>query len=259
MRIALGVEYDGSSFNGWQSQPQQRTIQGVLEKAISRVADQSITVNAAGRTDAGVHALNQVVHFDTNAQRATRSWMLGINTNLPNDVAVNWAQPVTDDFHARFSAEQRQYRYLLLNRPSRSAIQYQRMWWFYNSLDIDKMQQAADFLVGQHDFSALRASECQAKSPIKTIDAIRISRRDDCIAVDVIARSFLHHMVRNIMGVLTVVGEGKQPVEWVSEVLASKERAKAGVTAPPQGLYLTDVRYPAEYSLPAVSAFPVLW
>lgn len=259
MRIALGVEYDGSLFNGWQSQPQQRTIQGELEKAISRVADQPITVNAAGRTDAGVHALNQVVHFDSNAQRPTRSWMLGINSNLPHDISVNWVQLVSDDFHARFSAEQRQYRYLLLNRLSRSAIQHQRMWWFYKSLDIDKMQQAADLLLGQHDFSALRARECQAKSPIKTLDAIHISRRDDCIAVDVIARSFLHHMVRNIMGVLTAVGEGKQPVDWVSEVLASKNRDKAGVTAPPQGLYLTDVRYPAEYSLPAVSAFPVLW
>ncbi|MEX0614592.1 MAG: tRNA pseudouridine synthase A, partial [Methylophaga sp.] len=137
--------------------------------------------------------------------------------------------------------------------------QHQRMWWFYKSLDIDKMQQAADLLLGQHDFSALRARECQAKSPIKTLDAIHISRRDDCIAVDVVARSFLHHMVRNIMGVLTAVGEGKKPVDWVSEVLASKNRDKAGVTAPPQGLYLTDVRYPAEYSLPAVSAFPVLW
>jgi tRNA pseudouridine38-40 synthase len=178
---------------------------------------------------------------------------------LPNDISVNWAQPVADDFHARFSAEQRQYRYLLLNRLSRSAIQQQRMWWFYKSLDIDKMQQAADLLIGHHDFSALRARECQAKSPIKTLDAIHISRRDDCIAVDVVARSFLHHMVRNIMGVLTAVGEGKQPVDWVAEVLASKNRDKAGVTAPPQGLYLVDVRYPAEYSLPAVSAFPVLW
>lgn len=259
MRIALGVEYDGSLFNGWQSQPQQRTIQGALEKAISCVADQPISVNAAGRTDAGVHALNQVVHFDTDAQRATRNWMLGINSNLPYDISVNWVQPVGDDFHARFSAEQRRYRYLLLNRLSRSAIQHQRMWWFYKSLDIDKMQQAADLLLGQHDFSALRARECQAKSPIKTLDAIHISRRDDCIAVDVIARSFLHHMVRNIMGVLTAVGEGKQPVDWVNEVLASKNRDRAGVTAPPQGLYLTDVRYPAEYSLPAVSAFPVLW
>lgn len=259
MRIALGVEYDGSFFNGWQIQPQQRTIQGALQQAISRVADKSITVNAAGRTDAGVHALNQVVHFDTDAQRTTHNWLLGINSNLPNDVAVNWVQPVSDAFHARFSAEQRRYRYLLLNRLSRSAIHHQRMWWIYKPLDIDKMQQAANLLLGQHDFSALRARECQAKSPIKTIDAIRISHRDDCIAVDVEARSFLHHMVRNIMGVLTAVGEGRQPVDWVSEVLASKDRDKAGVTAPPQGLYLTDVRYPAEYSLPAVSAFPVLW
>lgn len=259
MRIALGVEYNGSLFNGWQVQPQQRTVQGELEKAISQVADHSITVNAAGRTDAGVHALNQVVHFDTQATRAPRNWLLGINSNLPQDIAVTWGQPVSDEFHARFSAEQRRYRYLLLNRISRSAIQHQRMWWFYKPLDIEKMQQAANLMLGQHDFSALRARECQAKSPIKTLDAIHISRRGDCIAVDVVARSFLHHMVRNIMGVLTAVGEGKQSAEWVSEVLASKNRDKAGITAPPQGLYLTDVLYPAEYSLPTVSALPVLW
>lgn len=259
MRYALGVEYDGSLFNGWQAQPQQRTIQAELQHAIARVADHPITVQAAGRTDAGVHALNQVVHFDSKAHRAERNWLLGINSNLPNDISVNWLQPVSDEFHARFSAEQRRYRYLLLNRLSRSAIQHNRMWWFYKPLDIDKMQQAANLLLGQHDFSALRARECQAKSPIKTLDAIQISRRDDCIAVDVVARSFLHHMVRNIMGVLTAVGEGKQPVNWVSDVLASKDRDKAGVTAPPQGLYLTDVRYPVQYSLPVVSAFPVLW
>lgn len=259
MRIALGVEYDGSLFNGWQAQPQQRTIQTSLEKAISQVADHPVTVNAAGRTDAGVHALNQVVHFDTDAQRINRSWLLGINSNLPHDIAVNWVQPVSDEFHARFSAQQRRYRYLLLNRMSRSAIQHRRMWWFYKPLDLEKMQQAAGLLLGQHDFSALRARECQAKSPIKTLDIIDISRRDDCISVDVVARSFLHHMVRNIMGILTTVGEGKRPVDWVTEVLASKDRDQAGVTAPPQGLYLTDVRYPAEYSLPAVSAFPVLW
>lgn len=259
MRIALGVEYDGSLFNGWQAQPQQRTIQTSLEKAISQVADHPVTVNAAGRTDAGVHALNQVVHFDTDARRINRSWLLGINSNLPHDIAVNWVQPVSDEFHARFSAQQRRYRYLLLNRMSRSAIQHRRMWWFYKPLDLEKMQQAAGLLLGQHDFSALRARECQAKSPIKTLDIIDISRRDDCISVDVVARSFLHHMVRNIMGILTTVGEGKRPVDWVTEVLASKDRDQAGVTAPPQGLYLTDVRYPAEYSLPAVSAFPVLW
>ena len=259
MRLALGVEYDGSFFNGWQVQLQQRTVQGTLENAISRVAASPIKVNAAGRTDTGVHALNQVVHFDTKAQRTTRNWLLGINANLPNDIAVYWVKPVDDEFHARFSADQRRYRYLLLNRLSRSAIQQQRMWWIHQPLDIDKMQQAANLLLGQHDFSALRASECQAKSPIKTLDAIVISRREDCIAVDVVARSFLHHMVRNIMGLLIAVGEGKQPVNWVNDVLASRNRDQAGVTAPPQGLYLTDVRYPQEYSLPAVSGFPVLW
>lgn len=259
MRIALGVEYDGTLFNGWQAQPNQRTVQGTLESAISQVANCETTIHAAGRTDAGVHALNQVIHFDTDAVRNDRSWLLGVNANLPNDVVVNWVKPVNDEFHSRFSAQRRQYRYMVLNRLSRSATQHKRMWWFYKPLDIEQMQLAANRLLGQHDFSALRAKECQAKSPIKTLDAITITRRGDCIAVDVVARSFLHHMVRNIMGVLTAVGEGKQPVDWVDAVLASKNRDKAGVTAPPEGLYLSDVIYPDEYALPTVSALPVLW
>ena len=166
MRVALGVEYDGSLFNGWQAQPQQRTVQSELEKAISRVADSQLTVHAAGRTDAGVHAINQVIHFDSFAERTNRNWLLGINANLPDDIAINWVQPVSDEFHARFSAQQRRYRYLLLNRQSRSAVLHQRMWWFYKPLDIEKMQQAANLLLGQHDFSALRARECQANSPV---------------------------------------------------------------------------------------------
>lgn len=259
MRVALGIEYDGTAFNGWQIQTQQRTIQHSLQQAISQVANQPVTVYAAGRTDAGVHALNQVVHFDSAALRDPRSWMLGINTHLPADIAVKWVKPVDADFHARFSATQRCYRYLILNRLSRSAVHHNRMWWFYKPLDADKMHAAAQRLVGKHDFSALRARECQAKSPIKTLDSIRVSRQDDCIAIDVTARSFLHHMVRNILGVLVPVGEGKQPVEWVTAVLQSQNRDQAGVTAPPQGLYLMDVDYPEEYSLPKVSAFPVLW
>ena len=259
MRIALSVEYDGSRFHGWQYQPRQRTVQGVLQAAVSQVANTPIEVFAAGRTDTGVHALSQVVHFDTDVFRAEHNWLMGLNSNLPDDVCVKWIKNVPDSFHARFSAVKRRYRYLILNRNSRSALHHRRMWWYYKPLDENNMQLAANMLLGQHDFSALRAQECQAKSPIKTLDSILVTRRDDCIAVDVEARSFLHHMVRNLLGVLVPVGEGKKPVSWVTEVLQSRDRNLAGVTAPPHGLYLMQVVYPQEYSLPAVSAFPVLW
>lgn len=259
MRVALGIEYDGSAFNGWQIQLKQRTIQCCMQQAIALVANHPVDVYAAGRTDAGVHALNQVIHFDSDALREPRSWMLGINTHLPVDIAVKWVKYVDDDFHARFSATQRSYRYLILNRLSRSAVHHNRMWWFYKPLDAEQMHRAAQLLLGKHDFSALRARECQAKSPIKTLDDIRVTRHDDCIAIDVTARSFLHHMVRNILGVLVPVGEGKQPVEWVTTVLQSQNRDQAGVTAPPEGLYLMDVAYPEHYYMPKVSAFPVLW
>ncbi|AFI85011.1 tRNA pseudouridine(38-40) synthase TruA [Methylophaga nitratireducenticrescens] len=259
MRLALGVEYDGSQFHGWQFQPKQRTVQGELQKAVSLVANAQTEVFAAGRTDTGVHALNQVVHFDTEAVREERNWLLGLNSNLPHDVCVKWVNPVSEDFNARFSAIKRRYRYLILNRDSRSSVHHQRMWWVYKPLDEHKMQQAANSLLGQHDFSAFRAQECQAKSPIKTLDKLIVTRRDDCIAVDVEARSFLHHMVRNLMGVLVPIGEGKRPVDWAWQVLQSQNRNMAGVTAPPQGLYLTDVIYPDEFSLPTVSGFPVLW
>lgn len=259
MRIALSVEYDGSRFHGWQYQPRQRTVQGVVQEAVSRIANTPVDVFAAGRTDTGVHALNQVVHFDTDVFRAEHNWLMGLNSNLPDDVCVKWIKNVPDSFHARFSAVKRRYRYLILNRDSRSALHHKRMWWYYKSLDENNMQLAANMLLGQHDFSAFRAQECQAKSPIKTLDKILVTRRDDCIAVDVEARSFLHHMVRNLLGVLVPVGEGKRPVNWVAEVLQSRDRNLAGVTAPAHGLYLTQVVYPQEYSLPAVSAFPVLW
>lgn len=259
MRIALGIEYDGTAFNGWQCQPAQRTVQGSLQQAISQVANHPVEIYAAGRTDAGVHALNQVIHFDTHSYRESRNWMLGLNTLLPKDITVKWVKEVDSTFHARFSATQRQYRYLILNRLARSAVHHNRMWWFYKPLDAQRMHQAAQHLLGNHDFSALRARDCQANSPIRTLDSIQVSRRDDCIAVDVMARSFLHHMVRNILGVLTPVGEGKHAVDWVSTVLESCNRDQAGVTAPPQGLYLVDVLYPEDYCLPTVSAFPVLW
>lgn len=259
MRIALGVEYHGSNFNGWQAQPGQRTVQGCLTEAVSSVANHELEIHAAGRTDTGVHALNQVVHFDSDAERSERGWLLGINTNLPEDININWIRIVDERFHARFSAIQRSYRYLILNRLSRSAIHYQRMWWTHKPIEIEPMQAAASALIGHHDFSAFRAVECQAKSPMKTLDSITVSRHQDCIAIDVTARSFLHHMVRNLVGVLVPIGEGKKPVHWAADVLQSCDRNQAGITAPPEGLYLTDVHYPQHYLLPVVSGFPVLW
>ncbi|MDF1587937.1 MAG: tRNA pseudouridine(38-40) synthase TruA [Gammaproteobacteria bacterium] len=259
MRVALGVEYDGTQFSGWQVQPHQRTVQGCLEQAISIVANHATSTTAAGRTDSGVHAIQQVVHFDTNAQRAERNWILGINANLPEDINVTWAKPVDDDFSARFSASRRSYRYLIFNRVGRSAIHHNRMWWVFRHLDEVKMQQAAQLLIGHHDFSAFRAQECQAKSAIKTLEKIQVTRHDNCIAVDVVGKSFLHHMVRNIVGVLVPVGEGKKPVSWAQSVLESRDRSQGGITSPPQGLFFVKADYPEQYQLPTVSAFPVIW
>lgn len=259
MRVALGVEYDGTAFSGWQIQPDQRTVQGCLEAALSIVANHPVSVVAAGRTDSGVHAIQQVVHFDTESVRSERNWILGLNANLPADMNVTWARPVDDDFSARFSALRRSYRYVIVNRVGRSALQRERMWWIFRPLDEVKMQQAADLLVGHHDFSAFRAQECQAKSPIKTLDSITVTRHDNCIAVDVVGQSFLHHMVRNIVGVLVPIGEGKKPVSWAKTVLESKDRSKGGITSPPQGLFFIYAEYPQHYQLPTVSAFPVVW
>jgi tRNA pseudouridine38-40 synthase len=258
-RIALGVEYDGTHFCGWQFQPHARSVQDVLQQAVSKVANHPVEVFAAGRTDTGVHALNQVVHFDTDSIRSMRGWLLGVNVNLPDDVNITWVSEVDNEFNARFSAIKRRYRYLILNRLSRSAIHRQRMTKHPYPLDVDKMQAGADQLIGYHDFSSFRASECQANSPMKTLDRITVTRQDDCIAIDVEAKSFLHHMVRNIAGVLIAIGDGSAPVEWAGEVLRYANRSKGGVTAPPDGLYLVDVEYPSHYQLPKVSGFPVLW
>jgi len=259
VRVALGVEYDGTAFSGWQVQPSQRTVQGCIEKALTKVANHPVRVVAAGRTDSGVHALQQVIHFDTTEQRDERNWVLGLNSNLPKDINVTWARPVDDDFSARFSAESRSYRYVIFNRIGRSAIHANRMWWLFSPLDEEKMQAAADQLVGHHDFSAFRAKLCQAHSPIKTVEKIQVTRHDDCIAIDVKAQSFLHHMVRNIVGVLVPIGEGRKPVEWAGQVLESKDRSQGGITSAPEGLYFINVDYPERYKLPTVSAFPVVW
>ena len=259
MRVALGVEYDGTRYAGWQVQPSQPTVQGYVQTALSKVANEPIKTVAAGRTDSGVHALQQVVHFDTQAERSERNWILGLNSNLPNDINIVWARSVDDEFSARFSALNRSYRYLIYNRVGRSAIQANRMWWLFAPLDEKRMQAAADLLVGHHDFSAFRAKLCQAHSPFKTIERIHVTRNDNCIAIDVTARSFLHHMVRNIVGVLVPIGQGDKPVSWAKEVLESRDRSQGGITAAPEGLYFVNVDYPEKYDLPKVSAFPVVW
>lgn len=250
MRIALGVEYDGSGFCGWQSQLNVPTVQDALQQALSAVAGEQINVIAAGRTDTGVHGIEQVVHFDTEIDRPLTAWVRGANALLPAGVAVLWAQQVSDLFHARFSAHGRSYRYLLLNRPVRSALCQGKVGWFHQPLALEQMQLAARYLLGEHDFSAFRAAECQAKSPIKTITHLDISQRNDLIIFEISAGAFLHHMVRNIVGSLVYVGKGKHPPEWIKQVLESRQRNLAAPTFSAAGLYLKHIQYDKKFSLP---------
>jgi len=225
-------------------------VQACVEEAVSRVADHPVAVICAGRTDTGVHATGQVVHFDTEARRTERSWVLGGNVKLPRDVAITWAKQVDGDFHARFSAQARQYRYEILNRAFRPAIDRDHRVWDYRPLDAARMRQAARALLGEHDFSSYRALACQAKSPVRTVHRLDVTREGQCVLIDIRANAFLHHMVRNIAGVLMAIGCGEQPVEWAGEVLGLRDRTLGGVTAPPQGLYLTRVEYPDRYGIP---------
>ena len=254
VRVAMGVEYDGTEFCGWQIQSGVRTVQQSLETAVSRVADHPVHVVCAGRTDTGVHGLGQVVHFDTEAQRNERAWVLGSNANLPGDIAVRWATPVGDDFHARFGAQRRHYRYLILNRGTRPAVGRNRFCWIHRPLDVERMKTAAGYLLGEHDFSSYRAVACQAKSPVRTVHRLDIGRDSDLIAVDVVANAFLHHMVRNMVGVLITIGSGDQEPQWAEEVLHYRDRTLGGVTAPPQGLYFVAVEYAPDYDLPVLPA-----
>jgi len=250
-RIALGIEYNGSQFHGYQlQQAGTRTVQEVLEQAISRVANEPVRISCAGRTDTGVHATGQVVHFDTSAIRQLKAWVQGVNTQLPRDVCVHWAREVSDDFSARFSATARSYRYVLFMRKVRAAIMASQVAWCFDTLDVAKMHQAAQLLLGENDFSAFRASQCQAKHANRCIHRIHLQQSGAYLLMDIQANAFLHHMVRNIMGSLMVVGRGEQPAGWVGEVLASRDRNQAGITAPPAGLYLINVEYPKQYGLP---------
>lgn len=250
MRLALGVEYDGRPFNGWQSQADGQTVQDTLEHALSKISGDPISVIAAGRTDTGVHALEQVVHFDTQAARPLSAWVRGTNALLPASIAVLWAHPVPEEFHARFSAHGRIYRYVLINRATRLSIHNGKAGWYHAPLDVKAMQAAARFLVGKHDYSAFRAAQCQAKSPVKNLHQLDISRHGDMLVFDLSADAFLHHMVRNIVGCLVYVGKGKYRPDWLAEVLASRDRSLAAPTFAPDGLYLKRILYEPKWGLP---------
>jgi tRNA pseudouridine38-40 synthase len=244
MKIALGVEYLGTDFHGWQIQKSGlRTVQGVVEPALSKIANHPVRVFCSGRTDAGVHAQEQVIHFETQTSRTDGAWLFGGNANLPSDVNFKWAKEVNDDFHARFNAYARSYEYKIHHHPIRSSLKTGYYLWEPRSLNIDDMKKAAAFLVGEHDFSCFRGSMCQAKSPIKTIEYLQIDEIGDDLIIKVKANAFLHHMVRNLVGTLLKVGRGEESTEWMLSVLASKDRKEAGPTAEPQGLYFIKAHY----------------
>ncbi len=250
MRIALGIEYDGSRFLGWQTQPGGGAVQDALEPALAAIAGEAAPVTCAGRTDRGVHAREQVVHFDTGADRPASAWVRGVNALLPESLAVLWSQPVAGDFHARYSAQARTYRYVLFNRAVRPALAARHVGWFHIPLDIQKMQEAAALLVGEHDFSAFRSAECQAKSPVRTLHSVAIEQQGERIDFVLQANAFLHHMVRNVVGTLVYVGKRKHPPRWAKEVLDSRSRALAAPTFAPEGLYLEQVEYDSKWRLP---------
>jgi tRNA pseudouridine38-40 synthase len=249
-RWALGVSYRGTAYNGWQSQPDGNTVQDHLERALSTFADTRVSTICAGRTDAGVHALNQVVHFDAPVQREAFSWVRGTNRYLPPDIAVQWSAPVPADFHARFGARGRRYRYMLLHSPVRPSLESGLVGWVFDALELEPMRAAARHLIGEHDFSSFRSSECQAKTPVKTVRAIAIEQRGAYWHFDFDANAFLHHMVRNIMGCLLAVGSGRRPPEWLIDVLAARNRDAAAPTFAAEGLYFAGPYYDAALQLP---------
>jgi tRNA pseudouridine38-40 synthase len=251
MRVAIGIAYDGAPFDGWQSQPTGNTVQDRLEAALAAIAGAAVRVTAAGRTDAGVHATGQVAHFDVAVERPDSAWVRGSNAHLPEGIAVQWACAVDDEFHARFSATSRSYTYVLYNHPVRPAVFAGRVGWFHLPLDVAAMRAAAECLVGEHDFSAFRSAECQAKTPVKLLHRVAIDRRGEHVVLEFTANAFLHHMVRNLVGCLVQVGKGAQPPGWLREVLESRDRSRAAPTFPAAGLYLTAVAYPDRWNLPA--------
>ena len=257
-RVALAVSYDGSAYHGWQSQrkPQVATIQEALEAALSRVADAPVLLQCAGRTDSGVHASHQIVHFDSPADRDEKAWVSGGNTHLPRAIAIQWAKPVSTDFNARFSATARRYRYIILNTAARPALLSSGVTWQSRSLDEQAMHQAAQSLVGELDFTSYRAVACQSRTAMRNVHSVDVSRRGDMVIIDIQANAFLQHMVRNIAGVLMAIGTGRESVAWSGEVLRAKNRAAAAATAPPFGLYLVGVTYPDHFQLPQADPGP---
>lgn len=249
-RIALGIEYDGTHYFGWQRQREVVGVQQRLEQVLSSIADEPVEIFCAGRTDAGVHATGQVIHFDTDKERSQAAWTLGANSRLPDDIAVRWATEVDDEFHARFTATARRYRYIIYNARMRPGILRRGVSHYHQDLDVESMRRAAPYLIGEHDFTSFRAIQCQSHSPNRNVTDLNIIRRGAYIIVDIRANAFLHHMVRNIVGTLLVVGRGEQPAEWVKSVLEARDRTAAGATAKPNGLYLVDVTYPEQYPLP---------
>jgi tRNA pseudouridine38-40 synthase len=259
MRIAAIVEYDGSNFSGWQWQDCAPSVQEAVEKALSQVADAPIRVTTAGRTDAGVHASAQVIHFDTDARRSDYAWLRGANSNLPDSVALLWVSEVDPGFHARFAATGREYHYVILNRSVRPTYLAQRVTHEYRPLDAERMQTAASLLVGTHDYSSFRAMQCQAKSPVRTVRELTVTRHGEFIIIKAAANAFLHHMVRNLAGVLMDIGAGEKEPAWAREVLDARDRTVGGITAAPDGLYLTAVEYPAQFQIPQIPVAMGLW
>jgi tRNA pseudouridine38-40 synthase len=251
MKIALGIEYCGTSYFGWQRQAIPNSIQEHVENALSKIADQEIKVFCAGRTDTGVHALHQVVHFETDIDRKMYSWIAGSNVNLPNDISILWAKQVDDDFHARFSATARTYRYIILNRKAKPGVNHGRVTWERQDLDEKRMQLAANSLVGQHDFTSFRTVACQANSPVRNVKRLEITRINDYVMFEIEANAFLHHMVRNIAGVLIEIGCGNADISWVDEILDIRDRTKSAKTAAADGLYLAMIEYPEKYGIPS--------
>lgn len=251
MKIAIGVTYDGAGFAGWQSQPSRNAVQDHLERALAAIASAPVRVVAAGRTDAGAHAAAQVAHFEVEAERPASAWVRGTNGHLPDAIAVQWAEPVADDFHARYSASARSYRYVLYNHPVRPSLLARHVGWFHLPLDERAMAQAAAMLRGRHDFSAFRAAECQARTPVRTLHRAVVSRSGPYLQFEFTADAFLHRMVRNLVGALVHIGKGAERPEWIGAVLASRDRARAAPTFSPRGLYLAAIEYPAPWRFPA--------
>ena len=260
-RWVAGVEYNGALFKGWQTQIHHpgRSVQASLERALSKVANHEVNIVCAGRTDAGVHASAQVIHFDSDAKRSEHGWKMGINTNLPDGVCVDWVRPVDSNFHARFSAVARRYRYFIMNKPVKPGLMHDQVTWWRRPLDAEKMHEAAQALVGKHDFTSFRASDCQANHPNRTVIDISVKRMKDWVVLEVCANAFLYHMVRNIAGVLLPIGQGSKPVDWCQDVLQAYDRTQAGVTAPGGGLYFVDVDYPDYPDLPINNTGPAFY